>query len=194
MSQTSQVETRPVFSAHTLKARRWLIVSVLTLLAFLYIFISQVLPLAANVLSLANDRRASREQIAQAQDWEIASQQLQREKARLNQKIESLVYSQNQDTQLSGILTPLHTAAKAQEIALQVIKPQPVKTFERHLELPIQLELTTRFHALARFINALETSPTIIKIEKLKMSSSGLAASALQVQMTIVVYYLRLNS
>lgn len=189
MLLSSQTEKLPIFLVATLKTRRGLIVSALALLAFLYILISQVLPLAAGVLALAQDLRASREQIAQARDWEIASRQLQREKAGLKQKIENLVYSQNQDTQLSGILTALHIAAQAQEIVLQVIKPQPAKTFERHLELPIQLELNTRFHALARFINALETSPIIIKIDKLKMSSSGLAANALQVQMTIVVYF-----
>lgn len=178
-----QTAKLPIFSVALLKARRWLLITGLALLAFLYIFISRVFPLVAEVLSLADERRESRAQIAPANDWEITAQQLQQEKARLNQKIENLVYRQNQDAQLSGILTTLHTAAQAQELALQVIKPQPVKTFERHLELPIQLELT------ARFINALETAPTIIKIEKLKMSSSGLAASALQAQMTIVVYF-----
>jgi Tfp pilus assembly protein PilO len=84
----------------------------------------------------------------------------------------------------------LSGAAKAHDVGILTFKPQAIKTYPRHVELPIQLEMAACFHALGQFINTLETTSAVIKLERLQMASKAMASNLLHVQMTAVVYYI----
>jgi Tfp pilus assembly protein PilO len=88
-------------------------------------------------------------------------------------------------------LATINEAARDRDIVLLAIKPQAAKTHEKHVELPIQLEVSGGYHALGHFINRLETAATVIKLVRLKINAPEMTSTELKAQMTVVVLYLK---
>ncbi len=172
-----------------LDARRWLAMTILALLWFAYAMVSQVLPSSIGLVQIYRALRDNRHKLAEAESWQDKALAIGRKNAKIKTEIAQLVFSKGQDSQVSKILAFLSQAAKAHGVSILTFKPQAIKTYPRHVELPIQLEMTAHFHAQGQFINTLETASSVVKLEKLQMASKAMASNRLHVQMTVVVYY-----
>jgi Tfp pilus assembly protein PilO len=172
-----------------LDARRWLAMAMLASLLFAYAMVSQVIPSSIELVQIYQAIRDNRHKLAEADEWPRMANAVKRKNEKIKTEIAQLVFSKGQDSHVSKILAFLSQAAKAHGVSVLTFKPQAVKTYPRHVELPIQLEMTAHFHALGWFINTLETASSVIKLETLQMASKEMASDRLHVQMTAVVYY-----
>jgi Tfp pilus assembly protein PilO len=172
-----------------LGARRWLVMMIIAMLLFAYAMVSQVMPSSFELVQIYHALRENRQKLAEAESWQDKAHAIGRKNEKIKTEIAQLVFSKGRDSQVSKILAFLSQAAKAHGVSILTFKPQAIKTYPRHIELPIQLEMTAHFHALGQFINSLETASTVIKLERLQMASKAMASNRLHVQMTAVVYY-----
>ncbi len=168
---------------------RWLVMTMLASLLFAYAMVSQVIPSSLELVRIYHALRDNRQTLADADKWPRITNAVKRKNEKIKTEIAQLVFSKGRDSHVSKILAFLSQAAKAHDVGILTFKPQAIKTYPRHVELPIQLEMTTHFHALGQFINTLETAPAVIKLERLQMASKEMASNRLHVQMTVVVYY-----
>jgi Tfp pilus assembly protein PilO len=168
---------------------RWLVMTILAMLLFAYAMVSQVLPSSFELVQIYHAQRDNRQKLAEADKWPRIANAVERKNEKIKTEIAQLVFSKGQDSQVSKIFAFLSQAAKAHDVSILTFMPQAIKTYPRHVELPIQLEMTAHFHALGRFINTLETASAVIKLERLQMASKAMASNRLHVQMTAVVYY-----
>lgn len=173
-----------------LREHSWFTIAGLSCLFFVYVLISHIIPLCGEVLDIHKTIEKNRQKIDQVKDWQTMYDQLEGRKKHLKKQIEQFVFSQKQDTHLSRILTFLSKSAKETGVRIQTIKPQEIKKAKTHIELPIQLTLTTRFHQLAHFVNTIETSEPVIKLESVKITAKKMISNLLHVEMTLAVYYL----
>jgi Tfp pilus assembly protein PilO len=169
---------------------RWLVMTTLAVLLFAYAMVSQVLPSSIELVQMYHARRDNRQKLADAESWQDKALAIGRKNEKIKTEIAQLVFSKGRDSQVSNIVAFLSEAAKAHDVGILTFKPQAIKTYPRHVELPIQLEMAACFHALGQFINTLETTSAVIKLERLQMASKAMASNLLHVQMTAVVYYI----
>ncbi|MGH7601806.1 MAG: type 4a pilus biogenesis protein PilO [bacterium] len=172
-----------------LDGHRWLVMTILAMLLCAYAIVSQVMPSSLELVQIYHALRDNRQKLAKADEWPRMANAVKRKNEKVKTEIARLVFSKSQDSQVSNILAFLSQAANAQDAGILTFKPHAVKTYPRHVELPIQLEMTAHFHALGQFINTLETATSVIKLERLQMLSKEMASNRLHVQMTVVVYY-----
>ncbi len=175
--------------AKWLDDHRWLVMTILAVLLFAYAMVSQIIPSSLELVQIYHALRDNRQKLAEAGSWRDKALAIGRKNEKFKTELAQLVFSKGQDSQVSKILAFLSQAAKTHDAGILTFKPQAIKTYPRHVELPVQLELTAHFHALGQFINTLETASSVIKLERLQMASKEMASSRLRVQMTAVVYY-----
>jgi Tfp pilus assembly protein PilO len=168
---------------------RWLVMTILALLLFAYAMMSQVIPSSLALVQIYHALRDNRQKLAEADKWPRMANAVKHKNEKIKTEIAQLVFNKGQDSQVSKILALLSETAKAYDVRILTFKPQAIKAYPRHVELPIQLEMTTHFHALGEFITALETASAVIKLERLQMAAKEMASNRLHVQMTAVVYY-----
>jgi Tfp pilus assembly protein PilO len=172
-----------------LAARRWVVITGLAMALFAYAVVSEVIPLSMDLLHVHRATMENQQRISEAETWQSHGAAIKRKREKMKSEMAQLVFSRGRDSQVSKILAILSQTAQEREINILALKPQAIKTYQRHVELPIQLEVTGHFHALGRFTNALETAATVIKLEGLKIVSKEMASEFLHAQMTVVVYY-----
>lgn len=173
-----------------IKQHRWPVLSVVSGLLFIIIFFSRVVPSIGEILEVHRQIQECREKIAGVDTGNLEHQRIEQDKLALKGKIEQFVFDQNQDSQMPQLLAFLMECAKEKDVCILKIQPEPSRRKRRHVEVPIQLILTTKFHQLGAFINAIETSKPIIRVESVSMSSKTMTSIMLDVKMTLVVYYL----
>ena len=173
-----------------IKEHRWLVLSVASGLLFVIIFFSHIVPSAGEILELRRRIQKCHEKITSVDTGSLEHQRIEKNKLAVKDKIEEFVFNQNQDSHMPQLLAFLMQCAKEKDVCILQIQPKQPKKEKRHVEVPIQLILTARFHRLGAFINAIETSKPIIKVEVVSMTSKKMISNMLNVEMTLVVYYL----
>lgn len=173
-----------------IKEHRWVTYAVLGSLFFFYVLIIHIVPLYREIQDTRKTIQNNQQRVAQAQDYQVSYERILESTKRIKDQIEQLVFSQTQDTQLSATIKFLSQSASLKGIELSSIRPQEIVQTSQHIELPIELSMTTQFHKLARFINVIETSEPIIKIESLTLHAQDMTSTQLNVEMTLIVYYL----
>jgi len=172
------------------KERKWVIISLFGSLFFLYVLFGRIVPLIVEIVDMQKTLQENSDRMDKVDASEITYHQLEEEKRQLQTQIEQFVFGQKQDTHLSKILAYLSRCAKEREIRIVSIKPQDIVTAQRYVIVPIQVNMISRFHDLGYFINRIETSEWIIKIEYLKVAAQNMTSDILHVEMTLLLYFL----
>jgi Tfp pilus assembly protein PilO len=168
----------------------WLTIAAVGGLFFFIIFIDHVIPSVGEIMETHRTIQGHRRKIRQVDDWQANYDQLSSRKHDLTERIDQFIFNRRQDTHLSQILTFLSQCAKERRVYILRITPLEIEKAKRHVEVPIRLHLTARFHDLGRFINTIETSTPIIKIDRISIIAESMASHILEVDMTLCVYYL----
>lgn len=173
-----------------LEENKWLLFAAACTLLFLIVIFEEIVPTIKEISEMQQSTQAIREKISRAATWHLSSEQVSHRIDSLQAQIETLVLSQDQEMQISRILKFLHQASKKNNVRIITIKPQESRTFTGHVELPLELELRSRYHDLGRFLNAVETATIIAKVEYLHTQSEKMTSTQLAVALKLVIYYL----
>ena len=173
-----------------IKEHKWSVLSIVSGLLFIIIFFSHVAPSVGEILSIHRQIQECRQKIAGVNTESLEHKRIEQDKLVLKDQIEQFVFDQNQDSHMPQLLALLMKCAKKKGICILKIQPEQHRKKKRHVEVPIQLILTSKFHQLGSFINAIETSKPIIRVEEVSMTSKNITSNMLDVEMTLVVYYL----
>jgi Tfp pilus assembly protein PilO len=175
-----------------LDRHRWRVFMACANCFFIFTLFDRIIPLCDEVFQLYQAVEDNQQKIANVDELQANAHRAKEKYEKIKLQIDELVFNQGQGNRLSTMLAFIDHAAREHGVGLQSVKPQTVKAYERHVELPVQLELSARFHALGRFLNALEAATaSVIKIENLKMQSKTMTSNTLDARITLVVYYLR---
>lgn len=175
-----------------LEEHRWRVFIVTAMLLFVLTVFMQIIPLCAEVWQIYGAIKENQHKVENADEWRANAARIKDEYQRTKLQIDELVIGQGKANQLSRILAFVEKAAREHSLCILSVKPQTLRTYERHIELPLQLELTTNFHGLVHFLNALEAATTsVTKVENVKVQSKDLTSHVQITQLMLVVYYLK---
>ncbi|MBN1781871.1 type 4a pilus biogenesis protein PilO [bacterium] len=173
-----------------LTEHRWYTLAGMVGLLCLYALTGELIPRTAELIRMRKDISENRSRIAQVEEWDFALQRMNRRKQSLNKQIETLVYSRQEKNQFSDIYAFLSGSAARVDVTLMYVRPGESEPGNRSVRLPILIRLNARYHALARYMNALETSDPIIQIESCMIEARDMTSEDLTIDLKIWVYFL----
>ena len=173
-----------------LKQHRWWSFAGLVGLLCIYAFIQEIIPQTIGIAYMRKSIRENEARVAQVDEWDWTIQRMEKKKEKLHQQIENLVYSQQQKNQFSSIYAFLSQNARKYNVSILNIKPGEPEPGNRYIRLPIALRLNTDYHALGKYINALETSDPIIQVASWSMEAEEITSHELNASLVIWVYFL----
>lgn len=167
------------------------LIQAIGILVFCMITISYTLPLVGEIWSLHQDNQKKINSINKSNESQRNLSLVDSARIKIRQQIDQLVFSNNQESQLSKILSFLSLSAKENKIDLLTVKPNEPQQFDRHVELSIQISLTATYHGLGRFISAIENASYITKVEKLTISTKTIISKKLDAEILFVFHFLK---
>ena len=155
-----------------LRTHRWPAATGLALLAAAYVLVAEVAPQAVEARRLIAEQAHRRARLELAAGWGAEVARLDAERRRMERAFSARFVSLPQSGQASLVLHALQEAADSAGVLLEEIRPIGEEAHAVHQELSLQLRLTGRFHAALAFVNALERSRYLIKVEEVEIASS----------------------
>ncbi len=157
---------------------------------FLLVIIKIIIPDINQIKIIKESIKRHEEKINLAYRKKNALYTLKTSKNKIWAEIQNIVNSQKEGREISTIVNFISRTAKNNGIEIQTIQVDEIRKKENHLELPLQCTLKGKFHPLCYFINGMENSDMIIKLESIKISSQHIVTDELKIQINLRVFYL----
>lgn len=149
----------------------------MALLGFFYFKLYK--PMLVNTRQTAKQVSEKKRDITQSQDLSEKQAKLEREIRVLNKKIERYQEGLEQRADIPKLLSELNKLADEIGVKLVSIKPGestrvPIPDTEQYfLEIPIEIEIKSGYHQFGRFVNKIENSRWVIRIEEFSIKRAS---------------------
>jgi Tfp pilus assembly protein PilO len=171
-------------------SKKWKLYLFFFLLLLLWAFISSLFPQLICPFRIVGKMRANNNRIKQVENWGVTVQQLKAENKKLTGILQEIQLQAPQDDELSYILNFFSEAATRSKVSFVTIEPEEGEYSSQYRVLPFMVQLTGSYHHLAKFLNIIETSKNVVKVDQLAIKTRGLVENELQISLKISVYYL----
>lgn len=142
-------------------------VLVLAGIAYYIVFFSEI----SSKISAAQQRETTlKAELSRAQTAEVAYQQDLQELARRRERERELNKILPSSTEYPAFLSAVQSVATASGIALTAWSPQPEVKKEYYARVPMKLEISGRFHQIAKFFYGIGQSDRIMNIENISIT------------------------
>ena len=169
---------------------KWKIYTSIFIILLIWSIFSSLLPQIMVIIENNSEIENNRFRIEQAENWGSVVGHLKTENKKLKTLLQDIYIKAPQNDELSQIMSLLSDAAKKTDVNYSTINPQDVKIFNGYRVVPIILELNCSYHDFAKFLNFIETSKNVIKVEQFNIKTDDFVSSKLNVLITILVLYL----
>jgi len=169
---------------------RWRTLIFFSLVGAVLIIFFRITPDVMKIIEIQKQLHKSKLRIREAIRVEQNLGQIEQRQQEIKKQIENTVFDENQETQLSTILQQISRAASAEEVRVERMKPGVVERKPTHVELPLELDVSCRYHPIGRFLNRLETSQPVMKVKTVAIQAESIVSSRLDARIHVLVFYL----
>jgi len=141
---------------------------VLAAVAYYIVFYSEI---SSKIAAAQRKEDTLRADLQKAQAAERAYQQDLEELARMREREHELNKILPPSTEYPAFLSAVQSVANSSRIALTAWAPQPEVKKEYYARVPMKLELSGRFHQIARFFYGIGQNDRIMNIENISMTA-----------------------
>ena len=174
-----------------LQERRWLALAGCVAGLVVYVLLADFVPRAAKVYAVFDTWQEQQARILSLADATLQQEHLEARRRTLQGRFDRLYVNLPRSDQISVLVQVLQQSAEAVEVGLQQIRPAERKTFAGHDALPFQVVLLGSFHEIGRFINRVEQSAYVIKVEHVRLTRMRPPSKALQAEVRLNVIVLK---
>ena len=174
-----------------LQMHRWMAAAGFVAVLSLYVLFAELIPRIATAYGLHHTWRQQQARIASVANWEIEQIQLSAKKRLLQKRFVALYVSLPRSDHMSIILQVLQESADAAEVDFKHLRPAARTSFASYDELPFEVEIQGRFHAMGAYINRIEQSPYVIKVKQLQFKRPSLSSETLVAELLLSVIILK---
>lgn len=101
----------------------------------------------------------------QTKSFEAANLEAYREQmVKMDNTFQSLLSRLPTDTEVPGLLEDIDTRGSESGLTIEEIKPQPERTAEYYIELPISIQVSGGYHDLGSFVSGIAGMPRIVTL------------------------------
>lgn len=148
------------------------------ILAVYFLFIFQ--PLLRKFMILNAEERTCRDQLAKARTVIADKNKIFNDVNNIVEKIKYYERRLPRNADISQVLEELIKMGQKSNVSFISIEPQSIQKIEidpkigaTYLEIPIKLKLKGGYHEIAKFVNNIENSQRFMKVDYIKIVSSG---------------------
>ena len=169
---------------------RWRALTVLAGVSLLMVILLRLVPDISEIIEVNRQISKNESRIAQAFEIEANIEQIRDKTELLKGQLKDVVLSQDEDTQLSTIIRKISDAANQEKVTIERIKPGEIRKNKTHVELPIELVISSKYHPMGRFLSRIESISPVIKVEAVSIQSESIISNNLRSEIQVRVFYL----
>jgi len=129
--------------------------------------------------------------ITEAQSWHVITQRLDKENRLLRQHLQTMSGAAPEEHVQSTTVEFVQQQARQAKLAITSIQPLALTESDNFIHEPINIGLKGRYHAVGRFIHALEAAPDIIRVDYLELSSGDWLTDELNITAQLSLFRLK---
>ena len=171
--------------------KKWQIYLGCFILLIIWAMWTSLAPQLISVFRARSDIRQNNSRIKQTENWGTTVRYLKTENIKLKKILSEIQVQAPQDDELSYVLNFLSNSAEKNKVSFVSIKPMETVERSQYRSIPIHLEIKGSFHNLAKFLNLIESSKNVIKIEHLEIETKGFVSNILTVKILLKFLYLK---
>lgn len=174
-----------------LRRRRWVTGTLVGLASALVIVWWVLTPRAQSAYQSFQTWQEQEERIQSAEEWESQLARLKEEQRRLEQRLDSLFVTLPQGDRMSVVLNVLQRHANRTGVTLRHVQPQARIRYETWEELPVDIALAGGYHSIAGFLDRIERSKYLLRVERIGLETEDMLSDTLQTQIRLNLVTLR---
>lgn len=174
-----------------LRRRQWLAIGVGGGLIVLGVVWWVLFPRGMSAYHSYQAWQEQQDRIQSARDWKVQLTKLEAETRRLRQQLDTLFISLPEGDRMSVVLKELQTHAEWTGIRLRSVQPRTKVSHEMYEEVPLDVAFAGSYHSIGRFIDRIERSKYLIKVEKLTLETEDLISDTIQARARFSLVTLR---
>lgn len=168
----------------------WKVTSLVVLVVFILGTTFMVLPYIATNYEMHQVWIGHKESIAYQGDWKQEFSDLEAKETKIKQALNTLYVGMPLQHELSKVIDELFKKANSNNIRVAKILPVEDEYENGYLRKHFELEISGRYHSIARYINALEQGRYLILVESFNLSKAkdqaGLLDGKLVLEITMI--------
>lgn len=176
-----------------IRYNKWLLTGMGCLILFVYILLNYIVPEFNYTLQVYQNWQKQEEKIASVSDWKSQLNRLNARQEKLEAFFSEIYVSLPDDDQMSAIVNQVFNEAEATGIWLNQMRPAKRVEFESHIEIPITVTLKGTYHETGQFVNAIEQSGYLMKVDEIEILSEEMDAPLMS-RLLIKVIILKKNT
>lgn len=153
-----------------------------------------IIPEFSKTLKLYSDLQEQKAQIASVQNWQSRLDQLNEQQEKLEDYLSKIFLNLPENDQMSTIVDQVFKEAAAGNVKIIQLRPSEYIQHDRYLEIPISLQVRGDYHEIAQFVNRIEHSKYLMKVEQVNISSEDEPDAPLNGQLSMKVIILKRNA
>ena len=150
----------------------WKIASAAALAVFILALILVALPYIAINYEMHQVWIGHKESIAYQGDWKQEFSDLEAKEMKIKEALNTLYVGMPLQHELSKVIDELFKKANSNNIRVAKIQPVEDEYENGYLKKHFELEISGRYHSIARYINALEQGKYLILVESFNISKA----------------------
>ncbi|MEX2345039.1 MAG: type 4a pilus biogenesis protein PilO [Balneolaceae bacterium] len=173
---------------------KWRLTGMGYIILSIYFLTGYIIPECKNTLQIYQNRQEQEEKIASVSNWENQLNQLNNQQKELEHFFSKIYVSLPDDDQMSAIINQIFNEAGAAHIQLNQMRPAEQTEFESHIQIPVAITLMGTYHEIGRFVNAIEQSDYLMKVDEIEIRAEQETGTPLAGQILIKVIILKKNT
>ena len=155
------------------RTRRWLAYALAAAVAAVFVFAWVVVPRGGEALEVYRAWTAQVDRIEQAKDWQRDLQRLEARRRIAQARLDSLVVRVPSADRMSVVLERLHEEARSAGVDVREVHPGDRDAADVYVRLPLDLVVRGSYHAVGRFVDALERMEYLVVVRALSIEPSS---------------------
>ncbi|HKI47502.1 MAG TPA: type 4a pilus biogenesis protein PilO [Balneolales bacterium] len=155
----------------SIEKNKWQLLAVACVLIGVIMMLEYIVPGIRSTARTIDKLHVQQQKIASVQNWENRLSGLQSRRNHLKKYFSKIYVSFPRDDQMSAIVSLIYKMGKKSGIDLEQMQPGRRKETKSFVQIPITLDMKGSFPKVGRFVNLIEQSKYLIRIQELQLTA-----------------------
>lgn len=176
-----------------LENNKWKVASVGIVILACFLVWGYIIPELQQAVQLYSNLQEKKAEVASVQNWQHRLKRLNNQQKKLENYLSKIFLNLPENDQMSTIVDQVFKEAKSGDVRILQMRPTDRIHHKGYLEIPISMRVQGSFHDIGRFINNVERSKYLMKVERVKIMVKDSSTSPLIAQLVLKVIILKRN-
>lgn len=173
---------------------RWKAAGLGIVLFVIFLGWGYIIPEIRETYQLYSSLQEQKAEIASVQNWQSRLNSLNQQQEKLEDYLSRMFLNLPENDQMSTIVDQVFKEAESGNVKITQMRPAESIEHDSYLEIPVFLQVQGSYHEIGQFVNRVERSKYLMKVEQVDIQSEDEQNSLLHSQIALKVIILKRNS